>query len=65
MSRGEVRNLLGDPERSGEAARLPVLGDMPAWDRFVVHDFFLHAQYRGDGPGLSLVTMMTPEAAPR
>ena len=65
MSRREVRNLLGDPERSGEAVRLPVLGDMPAWDRFAVDGWFLHAQYRGAGPGLSLVTMMTPEAAPR
>ena len=65
MSRHEVRNLLGDPERSGETVRLPVLGDMPAWDRFVVGGWFLHVQYRGDGSGLSLVTMMTPEAAPR
>lgn len=66
MGRPETRNLLGDPESSGEAMTLPVLGAQPAWDRFVVaEDVYLHVSYRRDGrPGLSLVTLMTKQFAP-
>jgi hypothetical protein len=66
MSRPEVRDLLGPPESSGEAVTLPVLGDKPSWDRFVVADgVYLHVSHRCDGrPGLSLVTLMTKEFAP-
>lgn len=64
MSRDQVRSVLGPPERSGEASRLPVLGDRPAWDRFVVAEGRLHVSYRLGSAGISMLTLMTPETAP-
>ena len=64
MGRDEVRSLLGPSERSGEASRLPVLGDKPAWDRFVVEEGRLHVSYRLGSPGISMLTLMTGESAP-
>ena len=64
MSRDQVRSLLGRPERSGEASWLPVLGDKPAWDRFVVDEGRLHVSYRLGSPGISMLTLMTAESAP-
>ena len=64
MGRDQVRSLLGRPERSGEASRLPVLGDKPAWDRFVVDESRLHVSYRLGSPGISMLTLMTAESAP-
>ena len=64
MSRDQVRSLLGRPERSGDASRLPVLGDKPAWDRFVVDESRLHVSYRPGSPGISMLTLMTGESAP-
>ncbi len=64
MGRDRVRSVLGPPERSGEASRLPVLGDRPAWDRFVVAEGRLHVSYRLGSPGISMLTLMTPETAP-
>lgn len=64
MSQVEVRRLLGEPESSGAALTLPVLGAMPPWDRFVVGAPVVHVSYRADEQGLSLVTLMSREVAP-
>ena len=64
MGRDRVRSLLGPPERSGDAIRLPVLGDKPAWDRFQVDECLLHVSYVLGSPGISMLTLMTPESAP-
>jgi len=65
MTRSEVRALLGTPEASGDSVTLPGLGAKPPWDRFFVPRGVIHVSYRDDRPGLSLVTMMLPEAVPR
>jgi len=65
MSRSEVRSLLGPPESAGEAITVPVLGDQPPWDRFVVAgDVYLHVSYRREHPGISRVTLMTEGCVP-
>lgn len=64
MGRQQVRELLGAPEREGEASRIPVLGEGPAWDRYEVGDRLVHVSFRPDGPGISKVTLMTAESRP-
>jgi hypothetical protein len=45
MSRGQVRLLRGTPDRHGEMQAIPVLGDKPAWDSFVIDGVRLHVEY--------------------
>jgi hypothetical protein len=64
MTRQVVRGLLGVPYRAGEQTSIPVLGASPAWDLFEVDCVCLNVQYRLEGPGLSLLSFMLPEAVP-
>lgn len=56
MSRGAARALLGEPVRSGEARELPILGKMPAWDKWAA-PMSVHAEYTFDEASIRLVTM--------
>ena len=63
-SRTEVRRLLGKPEKSGKAFKDKILGPQRAWDRFAMESIFIHIEYSDAELKLSLITLMTEEAAP-
>jgi hypothetical protein len=56
MTRDDLRNLLGVPQRSGEATT-GILGKMPPWDRWSLGGVCLHAEYEADTKGVRLFTM--------
>jgi hypothetical protein len=47
---------LGRPDESGEPRRDPLLGDYGPWDRWLLRDCLLHAQYALDGQNLRRIT---------
>jgi hypothetical protein len=62
MSREEARHRLGTPERSGEAAVLPVLGASPPWDRFLRAGHLAHVRYADEtARAIALTTLMPIE----
>ncbi|MBR0641707.1 hypothetical protein [Plastoroseomonas hellenica] len=63
MSRDRVRQILGPPEASGEAALVPILGSKPAWDRFSLGATTLHAEYADDLQAVQMFTITTSQAA--
>jgi hypothetical protein len=63
-SRTEVRRLLGKPEKSGKAYKDKILGPQRAWDRFAMDSIFIHIEYSDAELKVSLITLMTEEAAP-
>lgn len=65
MSRRQVQERFGPPASSGDAIRLPVLGDRGPWDLFVLPEGVLHIHYRVGRDEIELVTLMRPDAVPR
>lgn len=63
MSRDRLRQILGPPEASGEAALVPILGNKPAWDRFALGATTLHAEYAGDLQAVLMFTIAASRAA--
>jgi hypothetical protein len=63
-NRTEVRRLLGKPEKSGKAFKDKILGPQRAWDRFAVDSICVHIEYSDAELKVSLITLMTEEAAP-
>jgi hypothetical protein len=63
-NRTEVRRLLGKPEKSGKAFKDKILGPQHAWDRFAVDSICIHIEYSDAELKVSLITLMTEEAAP-
>ena len=63
-SRTEVRQLLGEPEKSGKAFKDKILGPQRALDRFVVDSTYVHIEYTDVEFQVSLITLMTEDAAP-
>lgn len=63
-TRTEVRRQFGRPQRSGKAYKDKILGPQCAWDRFVVDSICIHFEYTEPGLKISLVTLMTEDAAP-
>jgi hypothetical protein len=47
---------LGRPDESGEPWRDQLLGDYGPWDRWLLPDYLLHAQYALDGQHLGRIT---------
>jgi hypothetical protein len=64
QSRPEVRGRLGDPHRTGGGGSSHLYRDVPRWDRYDWPSYSLHLEYAGEGEGISLVTLMTPESTP-
>jgi hypothetical protein len=56
MSRSVARSLLGAPARSGEVKDLPILGRMPAWDKWAT-PVPVHAEYAFGEASIRLVTV--------
>lgn len=63
-TRSEVRRRFGRPQRSGKAYKDKILGPQGAWDRFFVDSVCIHFEYTEPGLQISLVTLMTEDAAP-
>lgn len=57
MARDEARAHLGRPIRSGDESIVPILGEMPAWDRWQVDPLSVHAEYAFDRASIRLVTL--------
>jgi hypothetical protein len=55
---------LGRPDEGGKPHRDPVLGDTGVWDRWLLPEFLLHAQYAVDGQNLYRVTYTLPDGTP-
>jgi hypothetical protein len=55
---------LGRPDEGGKPHRDPVLGDIGPWDRWLLPEFLLHAQYALDGQNLCRVTYTLPDGTP-
>jgi len=64
MTREEVLGHYGTPSKSGDAVRLPVLGDRGAWDRFSRPGVVIHVQYLVDRDAIDMVTFMRPDSVP-
>jgi hypothetical protein len=58
LSRQAVMDRFGSPEVSGNAVRIPVLGDKGAWDRFRLPSDSIHIQYRLDRDEIDMITLM-------
>jgi hypothetical protein len=52
--------ILGRPDDSGDPHRDPIQGDHGPWDRWLLPEFRLHAQYTVDGQNLFRVTYTLP-----
>ncbi len=63
-SRREVLERYGSPSKSGEPARIPVLGDRGSWDRFTLPGAAIHVQYRLDRDEIEMITLMHPDTVP-
>jgi hypothetical protein len=55
---------LGRPDESGEPHHDPLLGDYGPWDRWLLPDYLLNAQYAQDGQNLARVTYTLPDSTP-
>ena len=64
FDRTQLIAQLGAPKRSGEPANHEILGRYGRWDQFWMDGHVVHAQYRFDAPGISLITIMLPEFVP-
>jgi hypothetical protein len=58
MSRDRLRQILGEPERSGAGGRVPPLGDMPPWDKWRLGETFLHAEYEFGAESVRLFSLI-------
>jgi hypothetical protein len=64
--RQRVRAALGEPSASGGGEEIPFYGFAARWDRYDFPTHSLHLEYRGagEGQGISLITLSTPDATP-
>lgn len=63
-SRKEVLKKLGTPESSGEKIDDEFLGEMGAWDRFNMKNYFFHIEYNYAGSCIEKQTLMLPHVVP-
>lgn len=57
MSRSQIRQLLGTPDRHGEKQKVPVLGDKPAWDNYLIDGMRVHVEYTLTGQSVQLISL--------
>ncbi len=64
--RQRVRAAMGQPSVSGGGEEIPFYGPAARWDRYDFPRYSLHLEYRGagEGQGVSMMTLTTPEATP-
>lgn len=64
QGRQEARSVFGSPIASKDAASIPVLGKVAAWDQFEINGIVLHLEYGEDEKNTVLVSVMTKESVP-
>lgn len=64
LSRAEVWDRLGTPDKSKRQPKRMALGSMGAWDLFHSTDASIRVEYCTDNGGIHMVTLMHPSAAP-
>ena len=57
MTRTEVRKQLGEPALYGEKQSIPVLGDKPAWDSYLLDGVRVHIEYTLQGGSVQLISL--------
>jgi hypothetical protein len=65
LKRREVLDRFGVPSESGDAVRIPALGEIGAWDLFALAGASIHFQYRLRRDEIEMITLMRPDAVPR
>ena len=60
-TRASMWAALGRPDASGDPYRERFLGDFGPWDRWLLPELQLHAQYALDGDGLHRITLTRPD----
>lgn len=63
LTRQQVLQQFGLPEKSGDKWRHPILGELGPWDRFSRPGYLLHFRYRLTDQ-IELITLMTPDVVP-
>lgn len=64
LSRDEVRQVLGEPSKTGEGRSILNAGEIHPWERYDLPEAIVHARYTENENEITLVTLMTPAAAP-
>lgn len=64
MSRNDLLGRFGTPSKSGAPVRLPGLGDVGGWDRFILPQGTIHFQYHLVRDEIDLITLMRQDAVP-
>jgi hypothetical protein len=57
MGRNEVRSQCGVPTVSGEATDIPILGQKPPWDVYILSGLRVHLEYALDCKSIGLITL--------
>ncbi len=57
MPRTAVRKQLGEPKNSGERQSIPVLGEKPAWDAYLLDGVRLHIEYTLQAESVQLISL--------
>jgi hypothetical protein len=58
MSREQVREVLGEPDRRGEEGEVLFLGNKPAWDEYLKENHRIHIEYNFGGNALQLISII-------
>jgi hypothetical protein len=64
LTRAEVGERCGEPAKSGNGLRDPILGDYGPWDRFSNDAHALHVEFRADVDRIAKITLMRPDVVP-
>jgi hypothetical protein len=57
IPRSEVRKQLGAPVLCGERQSIPVLGEKPAWDSYLLNGIRMHIEYSLQGESVQLISL--------
>ena len=60
----EMHEKFGAPSKADDGFSHPILGDFGPWERFQLHDFTLHVEYRRDKGGIEKITLMRNDVMP-
>ncbi len=63
-TRGDVRELFGQPSKSKPAHRQVVLGQYGPWDRFDKPSHSIHIEYELEADRIKMITLMRPDMVP-
>ena len=64
LTRGDLLRTYGQPAKSGEALKDPILGEYGGWDRYHLDNYFVHFQFEPGENSVSMITLMLDTFAP-